>query len=260
MAVGASLLAAALWAFGAQLLSDVGSRSLSTAQTTSTEALSTSATSSPTSADSPDPPVSRVGSYSSPTTSAGGSRALTTSPPVSRSSPAGPARPAFEYLSDIHAVRESTDGLYDFDFGTATLNGKTYAHSVFDRDVFQKSSIEYDLGRHYDRFRSTVGVGDKSPLPTVLQFDVYLDDVAIFSQQVPFGSASQVDVPVINGLRLRLEMTNIPQGTRPLGLFGDARVFVKRLRELAPGCRQGAGRHDLTLQRAPSAAPDVQRG
>jgi NPCBM/NEW2 domain-containing protein len=137
-----------------------------------------------------------------------------------------PDIPRFQYLSDAKYVSESTDGMDNFDFGVATVNGQTYAHSLSDPDVYEKSRIEYDLGRHYDRFRSIVGVVDDSETTTRLQFDVYLDDRPVFSQRVKFGSIAQVDLSVSGGLRLRLEITNIPGGTRPTGVYGDARVFA----------------------------------
>jgi hypothetical protein len=123
------------------------------------------------------------------------------------------------YLSTLHPV--DVEGQYGEVVGPARLNGQTYAHAVTSRtDCSTPVVLQYDLGRAYQHFKTTVGLADESNNSTLVQFDVLVDNKPVFSQQARLGQALAVDVSVTDGLRLEIEATRVEKPCTER--YGDA--------------------------------------
>ena len=64
--------------------------------------------------------------------------------------------------------------------------------------------IDYNLGRGYSTFSTTVGLSDDSPSDMVATYKVYVDGTNVASRSLTFGMARRLDLSVKNALRLRL--------------------------------------------------------
>jgi hypothetical protein len=113
---------------------------------------------------------------------------------------------------------------------TASLNGKSYVRAVTSQTVCgTSSSLQYDLGRHFQKFTMTAGLSDDSSSDGVLQIDVILDGRSIFSQNSTLGAPVTVDVDVSGGLRLEISASRVEQdcyyGDTVSAVWGDPEVF-----------------------------------
>jgi hypothetical protein len=130
------------------------------------------------------------------------------------------------FLSTIDPVQYSQG----YEAKTASLNGKSYIHAITAYAYCnQSSSLQYDLGRHYQRFTMTAGLSDDSGAGGVLQMDVILDGRTIFTQQSKLGEPVTVDVDVSGGLRLEISASRIEPECGTTGnvyaVWGDPEVF-----------------------------------
>lgn len=92
--------------------------------------------------------------------------------------------------------------------GVERISGDVYENSLACNIYDERSGwAEFDLGRDYDRFRATIGQGDDSPATSrTVRFSVIGDGQTLYSTNVNFGQAIDVDVDVTGVLRLRLDM------------------------------------------------------
>ncbi|MCW2534258.1 MAG: protein kinase [Blastococcus sp.] len=121
------------------------------------------------------------------------------------------------FLTSLTPVANSN---YGQDTGTSALSGKTYVRALMlGTDCDRPSVIQYDLGRHYRTFATSVGLQDDSYSDGVLQLDVLIDGRSIFSGTAKLGEPLPVEVDVSGGLRLELSAARIDPGCRY-----DARV------------------------------------
>ncbi|MEX5635165.1 protein kinase domain-containing protein [Parafrankia sp. FMc2] len=113
-------------------------------------------------------------------------------------------QPVEVYLADL---RPTSGGLSS---RSKALNGEPYPHSLF-RVVDcpdDSSSVEYNLGRHYQRLIATVGIDDSSADSTKrVLFEVFADDRPVAARTVGLGKTASVDVNLTGVLRLRLTQT-----------------------------------------------------
>lgn len=103
--------------------------------------------------------------------------------------------------------------------GPAAINGQLFDHVVSSQWIPTSLTkvytiyVEYDLGKDYATFRSIAGQLDSSKQTSGLyRFDVLLDGVNAFSEEVPFGASIPIDLDVTGVLRIRLSMTLVSTG------------------------------------------------
>jgi putative cell wall-binding protein len=140
------------------------------------------------------------------------------------------------YLRDLRAASQSTE----WSRGQAQTNGRTFLRSLM---VFASSTTraaEYDLGRDQARFRATVGLRDDArDVSTPVQLEVLLDGRLIHEERLSFGQSRALDLPVTNGLRLRLQVTRVgtSSSSAPF-VFGNARLLAPGMQD-TPGAAAG---------------------
>jgi Protein kinase domain/NPCBM/NEW2 domain/PASTA domain len=140
-------------------------------------------------------------------------------------------RPVGVFLSNLTAV-ESTN--WETSAGsTVTVNGTTYIHPVSTlTECGDTVSIQYDLGRSYRGFETTVGLTDGSKSAGVIQFDVFVDGRAVATQTATLGAPVPIEVDVTGGLRLNIAATRIESNcsdgyreTPVYGVWADPTLF-----------------------------------
>lgn len=109
---------------------------------------------------------------------------------------------------------------------TANVSGQAYAHSVLLEtcsDCTQGVSAGYDLGRHYQRLKGTLGLRDDAPSSVNVKFEILADGRSLLAQTIALGQAVPVDVDVTGTLRLTLSVTVVnPSGSSNVyAVFGD---------------------------------------
>ncbi len=101
-----------------------------------------------------------------------------------------------------------------FTGGSVRINGRLFERArhcstwAFD-DRTHTGWEEYDLGRAYSVFTTTVGqTDDSSRTDSEIRFTVYGDGRVLSEERLRFGQSVDLDVDVTGVLRLRLEMAN----------------------------------------------------
>ena len=137
-----------------------------------------------------------------------------------------PATPQSVYIADLDPVDVYDDGAYSYDEGMVGINGESYPRSVFDIDLYNRTSLTYDLGRDYRRFESTAGVLDSAKSGTRVRVEAYVDEVLVYSADTSIGAPAVLSLDVSNALRLRLDLYNLaPDASRRADAgFGDGRL------------------------------------
>lgn len=90
----------------------------------------------------------------------------------------------------------------------ATISGTTYAHSVAAEVCGYNSgeSVEYNLGRNYQTFNATAGLGDSSEDSTaVVLVEVFADGRKVSSQSVTYGQAFPINADMTDVLRMKIQ-------------------------------------------------------
>jgi NPCBM/NEW2 domain len=139
------------------------------------------------------------------------------------------------YLSDMNPVQ----GGQEYRLTTsATVSGTVYIHSVTlyaYAGSGRSAALAYDTGRHYERFRATLGLRDdtsRSDIP--VRFQVLADGHELFNSDLTFGQAVPIDLDITNILRLTIEVTplKIDNNSNPdlPCVWGDARVGPQAVR------------------------------
>lgn len=132
---------------------------------------------------------------------------------------------------DVPEVTMGSTGGFDYPSGGAVdIDGELYETSLFVERYGGGASTgdmgywEYNLGRDWESFESTIGLLDDSDIEQSGRFRIILDGSEIWQQDIDFGQSEDVSINVSNGLRLRLEAVSL--GTGPLGLgWGNARLL-----------------------------------
>ena len=126
------------------------------------------------------------------------------------------------FLNEQRDVDRSSSHLWPTE--SARIDTIDYARSIVTPRLSSDTRwIEYDLNRNYEEFRATVGVRDDADADSRIQFDVIVDGQVAASEQVAFGSSTDVEVDLTDAMRVRLQATRL-DGSLPRGVFGDARA------------------------------------
>jgi serine/threonine-protein kinase len=134
--------------------------------------------------------------------------------------------PVVTYLQDLSAVND------DPDLGPRSVAGRTYPHSIYSTIATcdKRSTVEYNLGKHYRQLLATAGLDDSSHYSGgKVLFEAFLDSRPVFARTVGLGQAVPVRVSAQGALRLKLRLTYV--GPRPhhcldeIAVWGDARLL-----------------------------------
>lgn len=123
------------------------------------------------------------------------------------------------YLQDLTRI----DGnFYD---KSLNIDGTTYSRSLSGNYWASQASTQYDLGKKYKRFLTTIGVSDDSQdTSVVFRYQVYVDDVIKYDQTTKFGQPKQINLDVSGGVRLRIVVTRETRGNS-YPVMGDPRLL-----------------------------------
>jgi Protein kinase domain/NPCBM/NEW2 domain/PASTA domain len=130
------------------------------------------------------------------------------------------------YLQDLSAVND------DPDLGMRSVAGRAYPHSIYSTlaTCDKRSTVEYNLGKHYRELQATAGLDDSSLYSAgKILFEAFLDSRPVFARTVGLGQSVPVRVSAQGALRLKLRLTYV--GPRPrhcldeIAVWGDARLL-----------------------------------
>ena len=129
------------------------------------------------------------------------------------------AKVATIYLSDFKAVTSNR-----FSSEPATLNGQKYAHSILSSAYSEKSSIEWNLGRHFTHLSGKLGLSDNAKdADATFTVDFYADQTLLKTETVSFGTFIDLDLDMTNVLRLKIVVTRTDKGNSGASVvLGDA--------------------------------------
>lgn len=151
---------------------------------------------------------------------------------------ASPAIPVqvfeWSYLADVYAHPAAGD----LDTDPLVSNRVQYEHPVaLDAGCYNawggSAWVDYSLGRRYQTFTATVGLGDAtSDTGSTGSYTVIGDGKTLSTGQLAPGAATKVSVSLVGVAKLRL-MSNIPDPTGAAGcsasytqvVFGDAQIL-----------------------------------
>jgi len=174
-----------------------------------------------TSSDSPD---LGAASASAPAPSAGApSGPAPSGPALSGSDPgvSGSQGPTSQYLQAMNPVA----GSGDLSTGSAEVNGKYYANSVFLSVDPGPANVSYNLGRQWRQLDTTVGLSDDSPENEKVQFQIIADDRIIYNGVLELGQSKKLSLNVTNVLRLELVATLAsPSAGETNAVWGNAEI------------------------------------
>lgn len=134
------------------------------------------------------------------------------------------------FLADMTVVQ--TDGA-SLQTSTLTMNGVAYAHSISAGvdcrgGWYKNGSYQYDLGRHFRKLTSKVGLSDNSDNNTKVLFEVFVDGRKVFSKTTTLGKPVALNVDLTGVLRLRVDATVVSTtctGTGSTAVWADAQLF-----------------------------------
>ena len=150
-------------------------------------------------------PVPSSSHLAGPATTVSTSTPRTTSsirPVPTTTSAATPPRPTQSYLNEFKALNDG--GLRA---GSAEVNGEVYPHSLYANIGGCRTSgrYAYNIGRDYNTFETTVGLRDDTESASVVQFEIFADDVPVYtSGNMSVGQSVPVSIPVDNVLQLKI--------------------------------------------------------
>ena len=130
----------------------------------------------------------------------------------------------WHYLSDEQPVQSECE----CENGPIEINGKTYAHSVFENDIIfaDPDWADYNLRRSCVTLTAVAGLGDDSSSDASAELDVLLDGTNKFSHDFGLGQSAKVSLKINGNLRLRLSWTYLAGSDPDIG-WGDARILCK---------------------------------
>lgn len=120
--------------------------------------------------------------------------------------PGSPA-PGVVYLASEEMVAD-----YRYTEGSGQVRGAVYPNSVLTAPhTCQEAFVthaEYDLALQYARLTATIGLSDKNEIfNRRAKFEIILDNELVYERTLTGGEATDIDIPVKDGLRLRLQTT-----------------------------------------------------
>jgi hypothetical protein len=114
--------------------------------------------------------------------------------------------------------------------GPQEVNGTLYPQNLtfgYECSSSYDTYADYNLGRHYDRFKAVIGPGDTTTQS--YHFEISLDGERAYSATLRHGQSRKIDLPVKNVLKLRVGAC--ATGSQLIGMwggvYGDARVIGK---------------------------------
>lgn len=111
-------------------------------------------------------------------------------------------------LSSLEPVDED---VRDSGTGVVDVNGTSYIDTVYwSGSASEPSWVEYDLGRKFQRMTGVVGFNQDADAAISGTVQVLGDGVELFSAPIRLSQIAQLDIPVTNVLRLRLQLTYTP--------------------------------------------------
>jgi len=121
--------------------------------------------------------------------------------PTSKPSPVAPS--SSQYLEELTPVANSGS----LNTGGAEANGSFFAQSVMLYLNPGPASVEYNLGRHWQRLVATVGLRDDSAENQRFQFQAFADGRLIYNHTFALGQSRHISLDVTGVLRLELVVT-----------------------------------------------------
>ena len=155
--------------------------------------------------------------------------------------------PVVSYLQDLSAVND------DPDLGPRNIAGRTYPHSIYSTmaTCHKRSTVEYNLGKHYRQVLATAGLDDSSLYSGgKILFEAFLDSRPVFAKTLGLGQAVPMRVSAQGALRLKLRLTYV--GPRPMSAWRDRRVGRR-----APARRPLGGAHARPERRMSGSIEDA---
>ncbi|NYH54611.1 serine/threonine protein kinase [Nocardiopsis arvandica] len=145
-------------------------------------------------------------------------------PPVGESDvPASPGGTGAEstLLTQMEIVDGASTDYWRPETGRAELDGESYSRAIVSGFCAEHSSectgwIDYNLGRDWTTFTSTIGVDDTSDAGATTTFTVHVDGEAKVTETLRLGEMMDIEVDVSDALRLRLEVESDDRGIYPV--------------------------------------------
>lgn len=130
-------------------------------------------------------------------------------PPETGNSTTTQRPPSGQPLVDLDPV----DGKALIDTSPRTVNGVERSRPVaFELGCYESpQAVTYQLGRQYSRFEAVVGQSDGSTEEDPVLFEVFADDVALFSSEVGIGEELPVGIDLAaapqQGFRMTIQVS-----------------------------------------------------
>lgn len=135
------------------------------------------------------------------------------SPSASASAPSASSSPGVNYsaaktlyLYDTSPVMNRSDVSKESDI---TIGQETYLKSLalttsYTIDYGRDAEIEFNIPAGYEALTGTVGLTNQSPSECKVKATVEIDGVTVFDEELSFGQVAQLNVPLGDGLRVKL--------------------------------------------------------
>jgi serine/threonine protein kinase len=129
--------------------------------------------------------------------------------------PTGP-----QFLNELNPVDEDPLTLNGTTrAGSFSSSGTTYGHAIRMKPGCSNDDggtywVDYDIGRKWSTFTTTVGLSDDSPTDATASYTLIADTKPIATGKLALGTAAPINLPVTNVLRLRLQINN-PESSNP---------------------------------------------
>ncbi len=143
-----------------------------------------------------------------------------------------PAPPQTAYLSNMNIVGfDYASGTGTNDQGSYAISGTTYGHSIEMDPGCQNSDggdfwIEYDLGRKWSKFTSTVGPLETDASDAAFSYTVYGDGRVLATGSAALAQPRRLRVNVSGYLRLRLLITDPQSPNRECGFVNGTYDYI----------------------------------
>jgi hypothetical protein len=143
-------------------------------------------------------------------------------------SPGGEQGAALVYLAELTPVQQPGSW---YRTGAKAVNGRDYARSVAISQVARGQTVTtvFNLGRHYQQLRFTIGLWDGSDPPLQSKCQVFADQELIFdSGTLARGKSTEVVRDMSDAFDLTLSCTPTQEvGANGEVVFGDAQLVAK---------------------------------
>lgn len=144
-----------------------------------------------------------------------------------------PLTPTVDTVFLDERERVQSGGICSSAAGAYSIGGQTFPRSRVARVCFDSGFEVYEIGRDFERFRTTVGIEDIERDDSFATVRIVGDGQLLATVQTAIGQTAPVDVDVTGVLRLRLEVDVSGQGTINV-VWGTARLVVPDGADNAP--------------------------